>query len=301
MADTQVVQERTADLIVTSETLADFQANRLGLAPDDAPEAVEEPTEPVEAEADENELLEAEDEATEIDEEPKKANPKLEKRFSKVTRRAEAAEAKARELEDRLKALENPRQEIANDGLGEKPQASQFADAYEYAEALAEWSAEKALQERDRKEAEKQVQLEQQKIAESWKKKVETVKAELPDWDEVVASSTVSVSDELRDAILDSDYGAQLLYELASDDDYAAKLASMPTIKALRELGKLEAKFEKTEEPKSISVKQTKAPKPLTPIKATGSAINEARVDNDGRYHGTYAQWKADRLAGRIR
>jgi hypothetical protein len=75
----------------------------------------------------------------------------------------------------------------------------------------------------------------------------------------------------------------------------------MPTIKALRELGKLEAKFEKTEEPKSISVKQTKAPKPLTPIKTTGSAVNESRQDSDGKYYGTYAQYKADRLAGRIR
>ena len=68
------------------------------------------------------------------------------------------------------------------------------------------------------------------------------------------------------------------------------------------ELGKLEAKFEKTEpEVKSKSVAaRSKAPEPIKPLKSGNSGV-DVKVDSDGAFHGTYQQWKAARLAGKIR
>ena len=307
MSEAEVV--RTADSVLTSENSADFYANKLGLASEEAPavaETVEETpeSEPV-VEAQAESEPEAENEA-EVTDKPKQ-NPKLEKRFSELTKRAKQAEAEKQALEARLQELESKvapaPQQIEQDILGEKPQASQFQDAFEYAEALAEWSAEKALVERDKQEQQRKVEIERQEVIKSWTSKLEKAKAELPDFDEMVASSQVQVRDEVRDAILESDVGPQILYQLASDDDLAQRISSLPVNKALKELGKLEVQFERKEAPaevKSEPVARTKAPAPIKPLTA-GKGTGDVLIDGDGAFHGTYAQWKAARQAKRIR
>ena len=297
---------RTADNVVTSDNLAEWTANKLGLASEEAPvaaEAVEEtpdsePTIKVEAESE----PEAEDEA-QVTDKPKQ-NPKLEKRFSELTKRAKQAEADKANLEARLQELESRQTPAPQqvDPVIEKPQASQFNDAFEYAEALAEWSAEKALEQRDIQEQQRKVDEQRNEVIKSWSAKLEAAKVDLPDFDDMVASSNVQVRDEVRDAILESDVGPQILYHLASDDDYANKLAAMPTNKALKELGKLEVQFERKEAPieKSEPVARSKAPAPIKPITA-GKGTSDVLIDGNGAFHGTYAQWKAARQAKRIR
>ena len=297
---------RTADNVVTSDNLAEWTANKLGLASEEAPvaaEAVEETpdSEPaVEAQAESE--PEAEQEA-EVTDKPKQ-NPKLEKRFSELTKRAKQAEADKASLEARLQELESrqaPAPQQA-DPVSEKPQASQFNDAFEYAEALAEWSAEKALEQRDIQEQQRKLDEQRNEVIKSWSAKLEAAKADIPDFDDMVASSNVQVRDEVRDAILESDVGPQILYHLASDDDYASKLAAMPTNKALKELGKLEVQFERKEAPveKSETVARSKAPAPIKPLTA-GKGTSDVLIDGNGAFHGTYAQWKAARQAKRIR
>jgi len=306
MSEAEVV--RSADNVVTSENLAEWTANKLGLASEEAPvaaEAVEETpdSEPaVQAEAQSE--SEAEEEA-EVTDKPKQ-NPKLEKRFSELTKRAKQAEAEKQALEARLRDLESKQQPAPQiqqaDPVSEKPQASQFNDAFEYAEALAEWSAEKALEQRDLQEQQRRIQEEQAKVIKSWSEKLEKAKADLPDFDDMVASSTVQVGDSLRDAILESDVGPQILYHLASDTDYAQKVANMPVHKALKELGKLEVQFERKEAPieKSEPVARSKAPAPIKPLSSAKSGT-DVLIDGNGAFHGTYAQWKAARQAKRIR
>ena len=307
MSEAEVV--RTADSVLTSENSADFYANKLGLASEEAPvvaETVEETPESEPAvEAQTESEPEAENEAEATDK--PKQNPKLEKRFSELTKRAKQAEAEKQALEARLQELESKvapaPQQIEQDILGEKPQASQFQDAFEYAEALAEWSAEKALVERDKQEQQRKVEIERQEVIKSWTSKLEKAKAEMPDFDEMVASSQVQVRDEVRDAILESDVGPQILYQLASDDDLAQRISTMPVNKALKELGKLEVQFERKEAPaevKSEPVARSKAPAPIKPLTA-GKGTGDVLIDGDGAFHGTYAQWKAARQAKRIR
>jgi len=300
---------RTASNVVTSDNLADFHAEKLGLASEEAPvaaEAVEEtPESEPSVEAQAENLPEAEEEAKAT--EDRKSNPKIEKRFRELTNRAKQAEADKQALESRLQELEAknaPQQQYQEpDVLGEKPQASQFQDAFEYAEALAEWSAEKALVERDKQEAERRANEERAKLNKAWTERVNKAKAEMPDFEEMVASSTVVVNDAVRDAILESDVGPQILYHLASEDDIAQKIAAMPPIKALREIGKLEARFEAKDapkEPKQEVVARSKAPAPIKPLTA-GKGTADVLIDGNGAFHGTYAQWKAARQAKRIR
>ena len=114
----------------------------------------------------------------------------------------------------------------------------------------------------------------------------------------MVASSDVVVSDQVRDAILESDVGPRILYHLAENPDIAEKISKSSLITALREIGKLEAKFEKTE-PKEVKpvAQKSKAPAPISPLKATNS--EQAVITDTDKM--TFAQYKAMRQAKRIR
>jgi len=300
------MSEKEAGQVLTSENAAEFYANRLGLAESPAEtEAVEETPEP-ESEESQSEPKEAEKEANQEGE--RKQNPKLEKRFSEITKQREEARKEAQnerqarvELEQRLAALEQQRQPQQQSYVDQEPQPSQFNDAFEYAKALAEFSTEKALAERDRQVAQQREQEAQQKIIQSWAQKVQEAKAELPDFDDLVASSDVVVNNAVRDAILESDVGPKILYHLAENNDLAKKIASLSPNAALREIGKLEARFEaKPETTQTAPVVRSKAPAPIQPIRG-GQGKADVPISADGEFHGSYQAWKAARKSGKIR
>jgi hypothetical protein len=296
-------EQRETTQVITSENQAEFFAQKLGLAPEETTEAADE-AEPIESEV-ENEP-EAEDEAQPTESESKPN--KLKQRFSELTKQREQARAdaqrerEAREaLEARLQALEQgqaPQRAPAGD---QKPTPDQFTDAFEYAEALAEFSAERALKERDRQDLERRAQEAQAKVVQTWSKRLEAAKAEIDDFDDMVASSDVVVPNHIRDAILESDVGPQILYHLASNQDQAKSFNDMTVAQALRAIGKLEAKFDKAEGGKpERSVVKSKAPAPINPIKSSNATADNL-VNSKGEFHGTYAAWKLARQAGKIR
>ena len=289
--------------VLTSENSAEFYANKLGLADQPEVEAVveETPAEPTEVVAQSEPVADNEEKVTE----ERKPNPKLEKRFSELTKQreqlrkeAEEERGKREQLETRLKALESqaaPRQEQSRD---EKPKPDQFVDAFEYAEALADWSAENAVMRARQEDVEKKLAEERNKVIEGWNKRLNATKTELPDYEEMVASSDVVVSDQVRDAILESDVGPRILYHLAENPEIAEKISKSSLITALREIGKLEARFEKNE-PKEVKTvaKKSNAPAPISPLKGTSS--EQAVITDTDKM--TFAQYKAMRQAKRIR
>ena len=296
MADTQTDNQepKQAGNIVTSETLAAFNAEKLGLA-DRAPSEAEQSEPEVEAEQSEPEVTDE-----------KKQNPKLERRFSTLSKARDQAKAEAQKerearetLEARVRELEGGAKPEVKSSADAKPKPEQFTDAFEYAEALSEYSAEAALANRDKQDAEKRAAAEQAKLIKGWEARLKATKAEIPDFAEMVESSTVTVNDTIRDAILESDIGPRILYHLAENEEFALKLNEMPLITAIREIGKLEARLEKSAE-SAQSVTRSKAPAPISPIRGAASG-SDFKVDSKGEFHGSYQNWKAARQAGKIR
>jgi len=293
------MSDKEASHVLTSDNSAEFYANRLGLADQPEVEAVQaEPTEVVEERS--------EPEIEKEQEEKPKANPKLERRFSEITKQREEArkeaqqERSAREaLEARLAALERQPAPQAPK-VDEEPQPSQFNDAFEYAKALAEFTADKRIGEMRKQDAEAKEALERQKVIETWASKVQKAKASMPDFDDIVASSDVVVNDDIRDAILESDVGPQILYHLAENDDVAKRIAGLTPKQALREIGKLEARFEAKETaPQTTPITRSKAPAPIQPLRGSNPA--DVPLSANGEWHGTFQAWKEARKAGKIR
>lgn len=303
------MSENQAGLVLTSENAAEFYAQKLGLAQaepqTEAVVAENADTEPVEVEANGSEP-EAKEEAPQQEE--RKQNPKLERRFSEITKQREEARKEAQAererrqaLEQRLAELEAKAQPQRVEQMDEEPQPSQFADAFEYAKALAEYTADKRIADMKRQEAEAKIAEQRQQVINTWAQRVQEAKAQMPDFDDMVASSDVVVSDAIRDAILESDVGPQLLYHLAENSETAKKIAAMSERAALKELGKIEARLEtKTQEPEQKPIAKSKAPAPVRPIKAA-TGVADVKLDSDGKFYGSYAEWKAMRQAGKIR
>ena len=311
------VQERLASNIVTSENLAEFTAQKLGLV-DSEPAAPVAARDNANAEPDADNQSEqdreGDDATTAEDQKERKPNPKLERRFSEITKQREAAREEARlereqreRLEARLKEYEskvNPQAQAPQDDLGEEPRADQFSDMYEYAKALAEYTADKKMAERDQQELNRKAAAEQEVKFKAWADRVNAVKSTLPDFDDMVQSSEVRVSDPVRDAIIESEHGPQILYYLAENTEFAQKLAGMSLVSAVREIGKIEARYERDAKASVPEVKPTvaksKAPAPISPLRGAVNTV-DAGLDADGNFHGSYQQWKAARAARRIR
>lgn len=292
--------------VLTSENSAAFYAKELNL--DTAPIVADEKSEPV---VEENTEIETENEPEKEIKEVGKDNKsdKLNKRFSELTKQREQAlelaqtERQAREqAEQRARDLENKLNPPKVDNpVGQEPQPSQFTDAFEYAKALSQWSAENALAQRDKQEAEKRANDARELVVKTWTERQNAIKTEILDYEDVISNSAIMVSDQIRDSIIESDVGPKVLYYLATHPDEAENLKSLSVGAALRALGKIEAKLEQTTTPTTSkpAAEVSKAPAPITAIKnASGSA--DVPVDSKGEFVGTYEQWKTLRRSGKI-
>jgi hypothetical protein len=301
--EVQVAQPKVAANVVTSENLAEFNAKRMGLA-DSTPSEAAPSAEPQEVDNGQSEPVEASEEATTT--EDRKRNPKLEIRFEKITKQREEARAEAQREREARESLEAKVRELESRSqpqkveAAEEPRPEQFTDMYEYAKALTDYKVDQRLSEEKQKEALAKVEAQRQQVINTWAKRVESAKAEMPDFEAMVGSADVVVSNEVRDAIFESDVGPQVLYHLAENPEIAEKLQGMTVTSALRTIGRLEAQFAKAETQTKPVVGKSKAPAPINPIRSAANG-RDVNLTSDGNFHGSYQAWKAARLAGRIR
>jgi len=301
--EVQVAQPKVSTTVVTSENLAEFNAKRMGLA-DSTPSEAAPVAEPPEVDNGQSEPVEASEEATAT--EDRKRNPKLEIRFEKITKQREEARAEAQREREARESLEAKVRELEGRTqpqkveASEEPRPEQFTDMYEYAKALTDYKVDQRLAEEKQKEAQAKVEAQRQQVINTWAKRVESAKAEMPDFEAMVGSADVVVSNEVRDAIFESEVGPQVLYHLAENPELAEKLQGMTVTSALRTIGRLEAQFEKAETQTKTVVGKSKAPAPINPIRSAANG-RDVNLTSDGNFHGSYQAWKAARLAGRIR
>lgn len=287
-------QKRLEATTVTSENLAEFQAEKLGLADKPPREAIE----TIEPQDDDSQSEPAGEDQQTTEE---KRRPKIERRFEAVTKaRDEAKQEAMRErearvsLEQRLAEMERKQ---APKGEAE-PDPSQFTDMFEYAKALTDYKVDQRLGEERQKAVQAKVQAEKEQVLNTWSERVNQAKAAMPDFERVVKSADMTVINEVRDSIFESDVGPQLLYHLADNPEFVEKLQGMTPAAQLRQIGKLEAMFEK-QDSKPV-VQRSRASAPITPIRSAANGRDVA-LTADGQFHGSYQAWKAGRLNGQIR
>lgn len=263
----------------------------------------------------------AKEEGEEIDHPDKDKKGRLNERFSEITKARKEAEAKAekaaadakaaRDARDKAeadaKALRDKYEPPKSDELGPEPQPSQFTDVTEYSKALKDWTADKTRKEDAATQAEAARKSELEAVAKSWNERLTKYKADNPEFEKRLSESDVKVSDQVRDAILESEVGPAILDHFSQNPGTAEAIGKLSVQKALREIGKLEVslapakKEEKQPDPKTPIAEISKAPAPITPLKGASQPVVRLSGNDEVPSSMSYEDWKALRQAGKIK
>ncbi len=124
-----------------------------------------------------------------------------------------------------------------------------------------------------RREQERQAQT---AVAE-FQKRTAAVRATRPDFDEVLESiAHIPVPLALNQALLTSESGPEIMYQLASNPAELARVSALPPLDAAREIGRLEAKLASVTPParktNGVVPRPSAAPAPITPVTARGTS-----------------------------
>lgn len=191
------------------------------------------------------------------------------------------SDERAAELEKQLEELKKGAAPVAPKEKDKgKPDPKVFVDdkgqfkSFEYAESLAAWAATDAV-ERDRQaQADERRKAEAEAAEAIARTRVAETEKRHPDFKEVVAAADVRTHTQVINYLSTSENIGEVSYYLAKNPEFLARINALHPLKAIAEIGKLEATFEKppakTEEVKPVvSVATSGAP---APIKTLSSA-----------------------------
>ncbi len=155
----------------------------------------------------------------------------------------------------------------------QKPLADDFESIEEYVEAVTDWKLKQAEAKIVEKQRLAQAKTEFQVQVEQFQAKVAEFSKTQEDFGEVVDdASDVVLTPGLQESILSSDFGPQVMYELALNKKEFERINGLTPLAQAREIGKLEARISQRLESESSSVEKprhkltTKAPPPPKPL-----------------------------------
>lgn len=191
----------------------------------------------------------------------------FQKRIDRLHKRAAEAEAREKVAQERAARVEAAQQPQVDPGA---PRLEQFDyDPEKYAAAKAEY-AEKKTREKLATEQRANVEKESHnRLVSSWEDKASVAEAKYDDFHEVVGE--LQPTNAVSAAVMDAENAGDVAYYLGKHPKEAQRIASLPPLSAVREIGKLEAKLlAEAPKPKQPS----KAPAPIDPLKGTGQVAS---------------------------
>lgn len=236
-----------------------------------------EPSSPEEEAQDQEGQHEGEDQDGEGEGEKKPEPNPVQKRINEITRARREAEAEAAALRKLIIEREQSRSAPESEQKPEGPQPpappkqEDFADYAAYQEALLDYKVEVKLYNRDL-EARQRVQADSQQAAAARQQQesqqraarmVESGRTAFDDFDDVVMAPDVRITPAMVDAMsLDAKTGSAVAYYLGKAPEEAARIASLPPVQQIMEIGRLAEKISASANKNKI----TKAPPPAKPV-----------------------------------
>jgi hypothetical protein len=233
--------------------------------------------------------------------EPKKAaSNNVQRRIDRLTRERYQLAGRVQELERTLTAPAAPAQAPVPQAppqpaaMQGRPQESQF-DSYEaYIDALTDWKAAQTAvqaynhfrQQEEARRAAEAAAVQQN----AWMGRVQSMRSQAPDFDEALAGAEdIPLHAKLQEAILEHEHGPQLAYALAKQPEVLAKIAALPPVAGIRELGKFEATLDLNGEQRKPPA-MSRAPEPIKPV---GQGATRSTKDPGEMSFQEYRQWWA--------
>jgi hypothetical protein len=169
-------------------------------------------------------------------------------------------------------AMRQPEPQPQAKPADEAPLRESFDDYESFLEARTAWitkQAIKAERETERKQSAEQARAtEAQQLQARYQESVEAARASMPDFDEVVESADIPITEHIRSALLDSDVAGKLTYHLAKHPEEVERISRLSPVAQIKAIAMLESSF-------SQPAKTTKAPAPIKPIGASSSSTKD--------------------------
>ena len=201
----------------------------------------------------------------------KREGRRFERRLDKAYRQRAEAQAEAEVLRKQIAALQQPK---APEG---EPKLEQFDyDPEKYAAAKAEFAKSQATKDFEAKQRADAGKQSQQRLVSAWEEKVERGIDKYDDWQDVVGD--LQPTNAVLSAIMEAENGEDIAHYLGKNAKEAKRIAELPVVSQIREIGKLEAKLlSEPVKPKAPS----KAPAPITPLTGAANVASDQPSDQD--------------------
>jgi hypothetical protein len=166
-----------------------------------------------------------------------------------------------------------------------KPKLEDFQTLESYQEALTDWK----LDERERLQKEQQARASAEEAIrteqDGWAKKEKAARKAHDDYDDLMETVRIPAGPGVlaaRQAMLEDENGAELLYYLAKNPKELERIAALPPASAVMAVGRLSATFEKSPAaPENGKPRITGAPKPPPPSGRAGKTASDDPNDPD--------------------
>jgi hypothetical protein len=164
-----------------------------------------------------------EDEGLSDEEKASRKQKGIQKRIDELTKARREAERRADYLQEQLARSAKPSVDI-----GEKPTLESCDyDQEVYLEKLADYKLQERLANSETSRAERERSAAEQQEVVAFKSRESSVRAEYPDYDQVVYAPTTPISDTMAGAIRKDENGAVVAYFLGKNPDVAYRITQL--------------------------------------------------------------------------
>jgi hypothetical protein len=203
----------------------------------------------------------------------KRGSRRFERRLDRAYKRAAEAQARAEFFEKQYNESRASQQPAADPAA---PKLESFKDIEEYATAKAKYESDKAVKDYQSKQQGETQKQQQARLSESWEAKAERGADKYDDFTDVVGD--IKPTSPLFIALMESENGDDIAYHLGKNLKDANKLASLPPLQQILEIGRLSAKLA-AEPPKPKT--PSRAPAPITPLTGAAPVASDVPSDQD--------------------
>jgi hypothetical protein len=168
------------------------------------------------------------------------------------------------------------------------PSVEQFDDYDQYVGAVAQYNAQMALREENKRiqaeQAEQQKQQQMAQIAQNYQQKESEARSEFEDYDEVVRNPNLPINTVMAQVIQRSDVGPQVAYYLGKNPQVADQISKLSPLDAVKQLAVIETNLSK--EPDVAP-----PPKPVEPVSTLGSG-EQTKIDPEKMTMDQWLEWR---------
>ena len=228
------------------------------------------------------------DDSQETEESPPQRPSSRQRRIDRLTRENAELQKRLEALEQRAAPPASP--SVETPAVPGRPDLKDFKTLEEYTEALTDWKLNQREAQKRADDEKRAVQTAAQALQDSWAAKDQAAAQAHPDYRELMDSTEIPVGPGVlaaRQALLEEENGAEILYHLASHPAELKRIAALSPAKAILEIGKLAVSLAPSSSPENPQPKVSSAPKPPPPLPRGTTRTADNVYDDD-----TARDWK---------